>query len=153
MIDKTLILGVGNIWRQDDGTGPKIIAILQQQHWSNVDLIDGGTDGLSLLDKLSEYKQAIIIDAADMDAVPGTVKSFTPEEALIKIKADALSTHGFGLAELIKLMQQLQISPKLHIIGVQPKSVAFGNELTLEINSKIPAIIEEIACVMQSLQN
>jgi len=148
MVNKTLVLGVGNILRKDDGIGPRVIKILQQKSWSHIDFMDGGIDGLALLDKIAEYKQAVIIDAVNMNALFGTVKSFTPKDALIKIKSDALSTHGFGLAELIKLMQQLQIKTKLHIIGIQPKDIAFGENLTPEIENKIPDIIEELTCII-----
>jgi hydrogenase maturation protease len=148
MINKTLVLGFGNILRKDDGIGPKVIQILQQKNLPNIDLIDGGLDSLALLDKIAEYKKAIIIDAVNMNEKPCTIKSFAPEDALIKIKSDALSTHGFGLAELIKLMQQLQMETQFHIIGIEPKDITFGENLTPEIENKIPDIIEEISCLI-----
>jgi len=33
-------------------------------------------------------------------------KVFTPKDALLKINSDALSTHGFGIAELIKFIEE-----------------------------------------------
>ena len=158
MTNNTLILGVGNVLRQDDGVGSKVIAILQQENLSHVDLMDGGiSDSLTLLDKISNYQQVIIIDALNMNAKPGTSKSFTPQEAIINIQSDTLSTHGFGLAELINLMQQLEIKTQLHIIGIQPQNIAFGEELTPIITNQVPNIIVaikyQLACVMPSQQD
>ena len=91
---KILIIGVGNPFRSDDGIGPAIIKILQAENNPDFVLVDGGTDGLALLDQLAEYEKSIIIDAVQMLEAPGVVKSFTPAEAKIKIKSDVLSTHG-----------------------------------------------------------
>ena len=150
MANKVLVLGVGNSWRHDDGIGPKIIQELQQQNFTAADLLDGGIDGLALLDHLQLYDNAIIIDAVNMNTDPGTIRSFTPAE-INCIQADALSTHGFGLAELIALMQKLTINTKLKIIGVQPQDIEFGEGLTAIITAKIPDILtkvkSEVSCI------
>lgn len=136
-----LIIGVGNPYRHDDGIGHEIIKILQNQPHPNVDLLDGGTDGLALIDEIAKYHRAIIIDAVNMSTSPGTVRVFTPDEAKIHIKSDTLSTHGFGLAEVIKLLQSLNISTKLTIIGIEPLDISFGEGLSSIVESKIPEIM------------
>lgn len=139
----SVVVGVGNTWRHDDGIGPYIINLLQQQNFNAADLLDGGIDGLALLDKLAEYKHAIIVDAVNMQQPVGTIKTFFPAEAKL-ITSDALSTHGFGLAELITLMSELDIKTKVTIIGIQPANIEFGEGLTEEIQARVPAIIEII---------
>jgi hydrogenase maturation protease len=136
-----IIIGVGNILRRDDGIGSIIIEELENLKLENVDLLDGGTDGLALLDYLSNYSQAIIIDAVSMGTLPGTVKVFTPQEVSINIQSDALSTHGLGLAEVMKLMEPLEIKTNLTIIGIEPKDISFGEGLSVEIQAKIPEIL------------
>jgi len=167
-VPTTLIVGAGNPYRGDDGVGIAIIRKLQEMQraskkndgdvvpiissinhqnfvteLSRLDLLDIGTDGLSLLDLLPNYHQVIIIDAVNMGATSGTVRLFTPQEAKINITNDALSTHGFGLAEMLHLAEQLSLTSQtdIKIIGVQPKSVAFGAELSHEIQQVIPQII------------
>ena len=141
MKNSCLIIGVGNILRRDDGIGPAVIERLRAEPISSVDLRDGATDGLTVIEYLKPYQRAVIIDAVDMQAEPGTIRMFTPEEAIINIKAEALSTHGFGLAEVLKLMQSLEIKTELKIIGVQPESIEFGEGLT----EKVKVRVEEIA--------
>lgn len=141
---KILIIGVGNPFRSDDGIGPAIIKILQAENNPDFVLVDGGTDGLALLDQLAEYEKSIIIDAVQMLEAPGVVKSFTPAEAKIKIKSDVLSTHGLGLAETLKLVDELNIKTKIKIIGIQPQNVDFGDGLSDEIKNQIPQILKLI---------
>jgi hydrogenase maturation protease len=141
---KTLIAGVGNPYRGDDGIGIEIIKILSKEENPNIVLLEGGIDGLSLFDQLSLYERAIIIDAVFMGETPGTIKLFTPDEAKICIQSDALSTHGFGLAEVLKLAEEFAIKTKIKIIGIQPESIDFGVALSEVMKSKIPQILSLI---------
>jgi hydrogenase maturation protease len=145
---KTLIAGVGNHYRGDDGIGIEIIKILREEENPNIVLFDGGTDGLSLFDQLSLYERAIIIDAVFMGEAPGTIKLFTPSEAKLHIQSDALSTHGFGLAEVLKLAEEFAIKTEIKIIGIQPESVDFGAVLSEVVKSKIPQILSLIKASM-----
>ena len=79
-----------------------------------------------------------------MDLSPGAVRQFTPEEALIKIHTDSLSTHGFGIAELIALSRKLGILPEITIIGVQPEDTGYGDNLSPEIESAVETVCNKI---------
>ena len=139
-----LVAGVGNPYRRDDGIGIEIINILQKENNPGLVLFDGGTDGFSLFDQLVLYKCAIIVDAVLMGEHPGVVKIFTPKEAKIKIKSDALSTHGFGLAEVLKLTEEFAIETEIKIIGIQPEDISFGNGLSKVVECQIPKILDVI---------
>lgn len=136
-----LILGVGNPFRHDDGVGPAIIKHLKTLNLSEVDLLDGGTDGLALIDEIAKYQQAIIIDAVNMNAPPGTVRFFNPKEVRINIKHDALSTHGFGIAEVLKLIEELNIPTRIKIIGIQPFDVSFGEGLSNQVDKQMGSVL------------
>ena len=141
----TLILGVGNPFRRDDGIGPAVIARLQAEQLPEaVDLLDGGTDGLNLLEYLKPYQHAIIIDAVEMGLPPGEIRVFSPNEVKLTIQSDALSTHGFGLAEVIGLMERLEVDTRLQVLGVQAKDIAFGEEMSPEIASKTEEVVQLI---------
>jgi hydrogenase maturation protease len=138
-----LILGVGNPFRRDDGIGPAVINALQADPpLPDTDVLEGGTDGFALLDHVQHYDRVLVIDAVNMGLPPGTVRVFAPADANMTIHADALSTHGFGLAEMITLMERLQIRTDLHIIGIQPKEVSFGQGLSPEVAAKLDTILK-----------
>lgn len=139
-----LIAGVGNKLRRDDGIGLVIMELLEQQQKfsnENVTLLNAGTDGFMLLDAMEQYEKIIIIDAVDMQQQSGTLKTFTPKQVKILIKQDALSTHGFGLAEIIRLSEKLDLKTQIEIIGVQPQDTSFGEELTVPVRKAIPEIL------------
>ncbi len=155
---ETLILGVGNPLRRDDGIGPKVIRRFTESRTKknnsynlppDVDLIDGGTDGLGLIEYLKDYKKVIIVDAIESGLVPGTIRVFTPEEAVININTDSLSTHGFGIAELIKLAKELNINPELVIAGVQPEDISYGENLSATVKSNFHELLETISKISQ----
>jgi hydrogenase maturation protease len=139
---KALVVGFGNPFRRDDGIGPAVIRRLQSEgSLKGFELLDGGTDGFLLLELAKQYEQIVIVDAVDMGMTPGEIRVFAPEEAKLMIHTDALSTHGFGLAEVIALMEKLAVQKDLRIIGVQVKDVSFGERLSPEIASKIGEIL------------
>jgi hydrogenase maturation protease len=141
--NKTLVLGIGNPYRRDDGIGPAVINRLQSENGlEGIDLLDGGTDGLSLIDYMKGYEKVIVVDAVNMGMASGEVRVFSPEEAKLTIKADALSTHGFGLAEVIALMEKLEMNTDMRIIGIQAKDVSFGEGMSPEVSSKIEEILK-----------
>ncbi len=139
----TLVLGVGNPFRRDDGIGPAAIARLQSETTlEGIDLLDGGTDGLMLIEYIKGYEKVIVIDAVEMGMAPGEVKMFSPADAKLTIHADALSTHGFGLAEMLALSERLGITPDMNIIGIQAKDISFGEEMSPEVASKLEDVLE-----------
>jgi len=147
----TIIIGVGNILRQDDGIGPRIV-----EHLDSIDLngkatlVDGGVDALALIDYIKDYRNAIIIDAVNMGLDPGEIRVFTPDEAVLNTRWDSLSTHGFGLAEVLNLVRELGVETNLKIVGVQPKETAFGEYLSKEVSKQIDGIIR---VVMEIINN
>ena len=65
MLDKhILVLGVGNILLGDEGTGVRVIQRLEDRYVfsENVELYDGGTLGLKLLEPICRSDFAIVVD-------------------------------------------------------------------------------------------
>ncbi len=148
-----LLIGTGNPLRSDDGIGPEIIRRLHNTvRNSSITLIDGGTDSLALLDHMQSYKKPIIIvDAMDMGSPTGTIKVFKPHDISVVVKSDSLSSHGFGLAELMRLMDELRITPDITFIGIQPYSIAFSHGLSTPLSDKMDALLKIIEQVSTCL--
>ena len=60
-----LVLGVGNILLSDEGVGVRLVEALQQKYHfpDDVELVDGGTAGMELLEFLANKQHVVIIDA------------------------------------------------------------------------------------------
>ncbi|MBN2689238.1 MAG: hydrogenase maturation protease [Gammaproteobacteria bacterium] len=138
----TIIIGVGNPMRSDDGIGVRVIEKYRAND-SSAAIINGGTDALNLIDSIKQYPKAIIIDAVRMNTEPGTIKVFSPKDAKI-IQNDSLSTHGLGLAEMLVFLKELDIKTKITIIGIEPEDISYGDVLSATIEQQIPTVINLI---------
>jgi len=135
------VVGVGNLLLKDEGIGVHIARALQQidiPH--NVKIIDGGTS-LDLPDCLENVDKLIIIDAVKTGGQPGTIYRFHPYDMDIESEG-IISLHELGLAQSLRMMRLIGNEPKeTVIIGIEPKEINWGTELSAELQQKIPEII------------
>lgn len=137
-----LILGIGNILLKDEGIGIHVINKLKELTLpENVEVIDGGTAGLDLIDLIEGRKKLIVIDAVKAGGVPGTIYRLTEENLDIKPKA-IMSFHDIDLLDALYMVQTTGEKPKeIIVIGIEPKDMSDGLELSPEIEERIPYII------------
>jgi hydrogenase maturation protease len=138
-----LVLGIGNILLRDEGVGVRVIEQMQKMHLPDeVEMVDGGTAGADLLDVLAEREKIIIIDAVQADCEPGTVLRFTADD-LVRPDGAGMSLHELGLAEALLMTKQLGCAPKdLVVLGIKPKDLQCGLELSEEIAASVPKVVE-----------
>lgn len=139
-----LILGVGNLLRKDDGVGVQATQRLQQFTLpGGVKVVDGGTAGIGLLDILEGYERAVIIDAADMGLEPGSVVKFRPEATQFRSPEMGLSLHSADVAGVLELARLLgKTLPELVVIGVQPKDIGWGTDMSVEVLAEMRHIVD-----------
>lgn len=141
---RTLVMGIGNILRGDDGIGIAVVDALKTQTLpEHVTVLDAGTPGFELVLLMQDYDHVIVIDAADMDARAGTWRVFAPDE--VKLRAGDLylrgTLHYAGLAEALNLGTALGIlPPKITIIGIQPQVIDWQQGLSACVADVIPTI-------------
>ncbi len=141
-----LILGIGNILLRDEGVGVHVIEKMQNTPLpEDVELVDGGTAGVDLLDMLAERKKVIVIDAVQADCEPGTILRFTADE-LTQPDRIGMSLHELGLGEALKMTKQLGCAPQdVVVFGIKPKDISCGLELSEQIAESIPKVVELVA--------
>ena len=150
-VQDVLILGIGNILLKDEGVGVHVVRKLKEFHLpDNVEVIDGGTAGLDLTDFIADRKKVIIIDTVKAGEKPGTIYRLTEKNLNIKPKA-VMSFHEIDFLHALYLSEVLGNKPEETIvIGIEPKDMNDGIELSPEIEERIPKIIE---VVMKELKN
>jgi hydrogenase maturation protease len=142
---KVAVIAIGNELMSDDGVGPCVLKRLSAESLpESVDLIDGGTGGISLLHIIKDYAKVIFIDCADFGGVPGEVKVFSPEN-VHSLKTVRYSLHEADLMEVIRLSKKIREAPEtLVIIAIQPKRIEIGLSLSEEITAAVPQILREV---------
>ncbi len=145
------ILGVGNLLTGDDGVGVHVIRELKERYTfpAGVKLIDGGTMGLDLLPFLEDIDRLIIIDAVDLKKAPGTIEMIKGDR-IPSIISSKISVHQIGLSDLLFAIRMKEIPIKeICLIGIQPKSIETGTELSEEIKRGIELLL---SCVLHKLR-
>lgn len=141
---RVLILGIGNLILKDEGIGVHVVRALEAQSLpSHVELIDGGTATLDLLSPFCDRERIIVIDALKANGEPGTIYRCLPED-LMEISDRPLSLHQVGLLDVLSMARQLGGNPAVVIIGVEPKEISWGLELTEEVQAVVPKVVEAV---------
>lgn len=139
-----VILGIGNILLKDEGIGVHVAHALQEMSLDEgVEVIDGGTSP-DIIPLVEGADKLIVIDAALGGEEPGTIYRFSPEDITIE-RAVLVSAHQMSFIENLKIMRGLGIEPReVVIIGVEPKVVDWGLELSPELQERIPEIVKAV---------
>ena len=141
-----LILGLGNPLQGDDGIGCRVAQELEKRELPNdVEVMDGGTPGVGLLNFFEGRKCVIIVDAAEMGIAPGEFRRFTPREITLTGSQERFSLHRSGVADALALARELKIElPEIIFFGVQPASVEWRDALSPQVQAAVPRVIGAI---------
>ncbi|MDI6785725.1 MAG: HyaD/HybD family hydrogenase maturation endopeptidase [bacterium] len=140
---KIVIVGIGNILLTDEGIGVHVISELKKEEIpSYIEIIDAGTATIDLIDSICDVDKLILIDAVKGGGKAGSIYKFDPSD--IEFEKEVVSSlHQVGLIEVLNIAQKLGRRPKdVVVIGVEPKEIRWGLELSKEIKEKIPEIIK-----------
>lgn len=131
-----VVLGIGNVLWADEGFGVRCVEALQQ-HWqfapegAPVQLVDGGTQGLYLIQHVQAATKLLIFDAIDYGLAPGTLKLVEDDAVPRFMGAKKMSLHQTGFQEVLMLAQLTEQFPQsVLLIGCQPQEIDdFGGSL------------------------
>src|SRR5512138_3373539 len=136
---KTLILGVGNLLLSDDGVGVRVIQRLETNPDlpAEVQLLDGGTCGLDLLQYLEGVENLVVVDAADFGEPPGSITRIE-RESVPAFLEQKISPHEINLPELLFSAKLIGIYPRrVVVLGIQPESLAVGMDLSPAVDARV----------------
>ncbi|HUW29573.1 MAG TPA: HyaD/HybD family hydrogenase maturation endopeptidase [Sulfuriferula sp.] len=138
----TLVLGIGNTLLCDEGVGVHAVRALAQDHpdLAGVEFMDGGTLSFSLAGDVEDATQLIVIDAAELDSAPGTVRAFVGEDMDRFLGVNRKrSVHEVGLLDLMAVAHLAGHLPQRRaLIGIQPDIVDWGDAPTAAVAEAIP---------------
>lgn len=147
--DCILVMGVGNYLMGDEGVGVHLIREMAKIELpEKVDILDGGTGGLTLLSCFEAYPAIIFVDATMDGQEPGSIRVTQPKFA--SDFPNALSVHDVGLKDLVEAVYLMDIVPKIYLITIsieelKPMTIA----LSKPVRDAIPRAIQEILTLTQ----
>lgn len=149
---QVVVLGIGNILLSDEGVGVRAIEALRQRFElsSDVEVIDGGTSAMELLDDLSHARLLIVVDAVKAGRPPASIVHLTGDDVPVFFRSK-LSPHQIGLSDVLASLELLGEAPQETIIvGIQPVSLSLGMELSAEVKAILPDVLELVVADLRS---
>ncbi|MBL4711852.1 MAG: HyaD/HybD family hydrogenase maturation endopeptidase [Gammaproteobacteria bacterium] len=133
MTKQVLILGIGNILWADEGFGVRAVEQLNQnyQFEDNVTVMDGGTQGIYLVQYVEQADILVVFDAIDYNLTPGEMKLIEGDDVPKFMGVKKMSLHQTGFQEVLMMADMLERYPDhLLLVGVQPVDLEdFGGSL------------------------
>jgi hydrogenase maturation protease len=110
-----------------------------------VEVIDGGTGGLTLLDLMAGAERVILIDAVEMGKPAGSIVRFAPGEVTMEDGRPGLSLHETDLSAVFALGREMDLlPPQIVIFGVEPCSVERRPGLSPAVADALDSLVEAI---------
>jgi len=147
-LHKLLILGMGNKLFGDDGVGIVVAERLQEllNEYENVDIEETSWGGFRIIDLLSGYNSAIIIDALRTAQRPlGYIHQFDYKDIIHSVRM--VSFHDINFATAVEFAKKIDIPmpEKIQIFGIEVSETdQFTEEFTQEVKSSIENCINII---------
>lgn len=145
-----LVLGCGNVLFGDDGFGPAVTEHLQKNFEipPNTSVINAGLSVRNILFDImlseNKPKRIIIVDAVDMNRLPGETFGLDVSE-IPEIKIDDFSMHQLPTSNLLRELKNL-CDVDVKILAIQPQNIPeeVSPGLSEVIRDTIPAVCEKV---------
>ena len=122
------------------------------KHHLNVEVMDGGTQGLYLVQHVEAADDLLVFDAIDYGLPPGTLHVVHDDEVPKFTGAKKMSLHQTGFQEVLSAADLLGRAPRrLALVGCQPLDLeAWGGALTEPVRAAIgPALAAAVAILRE----
>jgi hydrogenase maturation protease len=142
---RIVVLGLGNLIRSDDGVGVHAALRLMSDPRVpvGVEVIDGGTQGLSLVPVIAGATHIVAIDAVNTGVAPGKILRY--EMSQLDALPGSPSVHQIGFADLLEALRWLDQSIQtMVLIGVQPEVTGWGTRLSPSVETALPRLVETV---------
>ena len=157
---RTLVVGVGNEDRGDDGLGPLAARLLAdaiapraEGHagrragtgpTDDVEVVAWSGDPMGLLDRWAGFDRLVLIDAVVSGGEPGTTRRYGPDAPFAE--GAGASTHGFGLAAALALGRALgRLPERVEVWGIEAAEFSHGAPLTPAVAEAVLALVPRLS--------
>lgn len=151
---RILVMGIGNTLLQDDGAGVHVTERLrcEPRPAAGLEIVDGGTLGLSLLPAIEDSAALIVVDAAELGQPPGTIRVFRNTDMDRQLSGKKSTVHELALSDLLAAAAMNGRQPaERFLVAIQPESTEWGLEPTPRVRESIPRACDMVAEIVRKL--
>ena len=137
---KTLVVGIGNTLKGDDGAG--CLVCRQLKDTAPQQVIDAGTVPENYIGPIIDKRPEVllVVDAIDFGGSAGQIKIFTPDE----LSSAAISTHTLSPRLFVDVICK-SIEVEVWFIGIQPEHTRLGESLSVQVDASVKLLAKKLA--------
>lgn len=141
----TLIIGIGNEFRRDDGAGIMIARRTREICPPEVVVQEESGEGASLMEAWANFATVILIDAVSSGSPIGKIHRLNPLEGPIPTEFFHYSTHAFSIAEAVEMARALgRLPERMVIYGIEGNEFGWGTGLSPEVEEVLDEVVDLI---------
>jgi hydrogenase maturation protease len=154
---KTLIIGLGNPLITDDSVGLRVIEQLKPMlaDRTDVEVSEDYWGGLRLMERMIGFDRAIVVDAIQTGARPGTIHRLTPDGIPTQRSASA---HDVNLSTAMAFGRQagasLPANERVVLVGVEAEdTLTFAEHCTPAVAAAVPKAVEVVLKILDEFSS
>jgi len=150
----TLLIGVGNEFRGDDGVGILAARRIREKNLPGIVIVECGGEAAALLDAWAGMKTVVIIDAVSSGAPPGTIHRIDARRQSVSQELFPFSSHALGLAHAVELARSLGKLPiNIIIYGIEGEQFTAGSNLSPKVQEALNEVLQLMTGEVSSLSD
>ncbi len=141
----SVVIGIGNPFRRDDGIGPAVAAGLAAHDLPGTRVLTCAAEPAALLDAWEGAALAVLIDAA-AGGQPGRVRTSSLEDLA---EAAPVSSHDLGLRQAYDLGRALGRAPEsVVVVTVDVADTGHGQGLSPAVRAALPEALSAVLALV-----
>jgi hydrogenase maturation protease len=144
-----VVIGIGNPFRNDDGIGPAVAALIEELRLPGVRIVMSDGEPAGLLEAWAGTDLAVVVDAIHrVPAYPGSIHRLTASQ--LEDGGTAASSHGLGMPDALRLGRALgQLPRRVMIFAVEVADTGPGTGLSDPVSAALPEIVAAVMAVLK----
>lgn len=142
---RTLVLGIGNLLRSDDGVGVHVVQRLKKENLK-ADIVDAAIAGLGIIEMIGGYDKVIIVDAIMTGGKPGAIYRLSRENLPNTVHLSY--SHGVDLPTALRFGEEImreEMPKEVVVFAIEAEDIgSFDDKCTPRVKKAIPKVIELI---------
>jgi hydrogenase maturation protease len=136
----TIVIGIGNDFRRDDGVGVTVAQRIAERNLPGVRVVSGISEPAALLEVWSGAARAVVVDGATgANSTPGRIRRWTGPD--LETTA-VVSSHALGLAQTFALARALaRVPDELVLFTIDIVDTNHGTGLTPAVEAAVPELV------------
>ena len=141
-----VVIGVGNVFRSDDGFGPKVAQLVRTIVPEEVEVVECDGEAAGLLLAWEGADLALVVDAVHSHSgAPGQIFRLELNPSETEVPSSVVSSHGTGPGDAVALALALGRLPgRLVLYGIEGVSFSSGESLTPAVEASVAVVAARV---------